>query len=94
MAIWKATEWETTSGWHCNCVDDLAKSSAAWWRPARILKISPAQFLEILLTKYKPDNFSYNKETGFCCWSWKSQTQMRLYKNWINAEARKANYQI
>ena len=95
MAVWKASEWESpVSGWHCNCVDNLVGSSAAWWHPARILGISPAQFLMILIERYKPDYFSYSEETGFCCWSWKSQVQMRAYKNWINAEARKVNYQI
>jgi Uma2 family endonuclease len=94
MAIWKATEWETTSGWHANCVDNLAKGSGAWWHPARILGISPAQFIELLLTKYKPDHFMYSKDTCFCTWSWSDQNKMREFKNFINRKAREANYQI
>lgn len=92
--IFKMTEWETASGWHCNCVDNLAGGSAVWCLPARILKISPADFLKLLLEKYKPDYFYYNPETGFANWAWKSQAKMRVYKNMINAEARKQNFQI
>ena len=92
--IWKATEWETISGWHCNCVDNLGKGSGTWYIPARILGISPAAFITLLFDKFKPDHFYYNSETGFCNWSWTKQTDMRRYKNWINAEARKKNFQI
>lgn len=94
MGVWKATEWESNSKWHCNCVDDLGHNSSAWWHPARILGISPAQFIELLLTKYKPDHFSYSKESGFCNWSWDSQDKMREFKNFINRKAREVNYQI
>ena len=92
--IWQVKEWESESGWHCNCVDDLANNSAAWWLPARVLGISPADFIKLLLTKYKPDEFYFNPDTCFCCWSWKSQSQMRLYKNWINRIAREKKFEI
>ena len=93
--IWKAEEWQNADEyWHCNCTSNLAQGSAIWYHPARILGITPAAFIELLITKYKPDRFYYNKESCFCSWAWKSQTQMRKYKNWINAEARKKNYQI
>lgn len=92
--LYKQSEWESESGWHCNCIDNLGKNSAAWWHPARILKISPAQFIELLITKFKPDYFYFNKETCFCSWSWKDQSKMRIYKNYINAAARKVDYQI
>lgn len=92
--LYHQSEWESISGWHCNCVDNLGKDSAAWWHPARILGVSPAQFIAILIERFKPDTFNYDAKTCFCSWSWKSQTAMRKYKNWINAEARKVNYQI
>ena len=92
--LYHQSEWESVSGWHCNCVDNLGKDSGAWWHPARILGVSPAQFIAILIERFKPDTFYYNAETCFCSWSWKSQAAMRKYKNWINAEARRVNYQI
>lgn len=93
--IYKLTEWQSSSDiWYCSCVDNLAQNSGAWWLPARVLNISPAEFIKLLLTKYKPDIFSFNKEKCVCIWGWKDQSKMRLYKNWLNAEARKANFQI
>lgn len=93
--IYKSEEWQGSSGnWYCNCLSNLGSNAGAWYMPARILNISPAQFIELLITKYKPDNFSFNKDTCFCCWSWKSQTAMRKFKNDINAAARKANFQV
>lgn len=93
--IYKLTEWQNSSGiWYCNCIDNLAQNSGAWWLPARVLNISPADFIKLLLSKYKPDVFSFNKEKCFCCWGWKDQSAMRKFKNELNAEARKVNFQI
>lgn len=94
MSVWKASEWESELGWHANCVDNLAHDSALWYHPARILNITPAAFVELLINEYKPDKITYNAEKNVLLFSWKSQTQMRKYKNWINAAARKVNYQI
>jgi Uma2 family endonuclease len=93
--IWKATEWETVGmGWHANCTDNLAGGSSLWYHPARILGISPADFVELLVKEYKPDTLIYDEERNVLLFSWKSQAQMRKYKNAMNAAARKVNYQI
>lgn len=93
--LYQQTEWQSPSGaWHCNCVDNLAGGSGTWYLPARILGLAPADFLEMLITNFKPDHFVYDKEKCFCQWSWNSQSLMRKYKNWINAAARKANFQV
>ena len=93
--IFKMTEWQSSSGlWYCNCIDNLAQNSGAWWLPARVLNITPAEFLKLLLSKYKPDVFNFSKEYFFCSWAWKDQSSMRKFKNDMNAAARKANFQI
>lgn len=93
--LYQQSEWQSPSNaWHCNCIDNLAGNSGAWYLPARILGLTPADFLKILITDFKPDHFSYDKEKCFCQWSWKSQSAMRKYKNFINAAARKVNFQI
>lgn len=93
--IWKATEWETIGmGWHANCVDNLAGGSSLWYHPARILGISPAEFIEWIIKNYKPDYINYSEDANLLIFTWKSQAQMRKYKNYINAQARKVNYQI
>ena len=48
--IWQATEWQGSSGnWYCNCLDNLAGGYGAWFMPARILDITPAEFLTLLI---------------------------------------------
>lgn len=93
--LYQQSEWQSPSGaWHCNCIDKLGANSGAWYLPARILGLTPADFVEFLMTNFKPDHFSYCKEKCFCQWSWDKQASMRKYKNYINAAARKVNFQI
>ena len=92
-------EWESpVSGWRCGCIDNLAHDSGVWYLPARVLGISPAEFIELLITKFKPDHFHYSfGEDGTTCfvdYSWDFQSKMREFKNYINAQARKNNFQI
>ena len=92
--VYKQTEWESPSGWHCNCVDNLGGGSGTWYYPARILGISPAEFVSFLMTNFKPDKFYYDPESCFCSWCWNKQADMRKYKNFINKKAREVNFQI
>ena len=95
MGIWKAEEWQDEVGnWHCGDVSHLAKNSNAWYHGARILGIPPAAFIKKLIEDFKPDDFYHSSDYSFCCWSWKNQSQMRRYKNWINAAARAAKYEV
>lgn len=95
MIIYKQEEWQDATGyWHSNCVSNLSEGSSAWHLPARILGVTPEQFLTLLFEKYKPDRFFFDKEKCLCFWSWKDQQVMRKYKNFINAEARKRNFLI
>ena len=92
--IWKAEEWESESGWHCNCVSNLVNGSSYWWHQARIWQLTPADFIEFLIKEYKPDNISYSVGPNLLIFSWREQNKMRIYKNRLNAQARKVNYQI
>ena len=92
--LYKCEEWESISGWHCGCLLDLAHNSNLWYLPARILDLTPAQFIEFLITNYKPDHIYFNKESCFFSYSWDKQESMRKFKRFINAAARKKNFQI
>lgn len=88
--IYKVTEWQSPTGyWHCNDTSDLAGIAGLWWVPARVLGVSPAEYIEILVRDFKPDNISFNNILLF---SWKNQSDMRKYKNWINKIARDKNF--
>jgi hypothetical protein len=93
--LYKCTEWQGATGkWNCNCVDNLAGGSGTWYYPARILGVSPAEFISLLIKDFKPDDTYFNPETCYFSWSWKKQEDMRKYKNWINRKAREVNFQI
>ena len=92
--LYKLSEWESESGWHAGCVDNLASNSNAWWLPARILNISPAAFVEWVIKEYQPDDVYFSEEKCLFFFSWKSQEKERKYKNYINKKARERNFQI
>lgn len=88
------SEWGEPGSWQCNDVSDLCSVRALWWAPARMLNISPAEYAKLLIEKFHPDSIKYFQETDVLCYSWKKQADMRVFKNWLNAEARKRNYII
>lgn len=92
--LYKATEWEAMSGWKCGCVDNLKEDSGAWYMPARVLGITPAQFIELVINEYGADRVSFNKDACFFHYAWSSQEKMRKFKNYLNKVAREKNFQI
>ena len=56
-------EWQGASGaWYCNDTSDLKSNRGKWWMPARMLNISPAEFIELLIDRFAPDYITYNQE--------------------------------
>lgn len=95
MHLLRYEEWQGAGGyWHCNDTSDLKNNSSAWYHPARMLGISPVDFVKLLIERFQPDHIKFYQEANVLTYSWKSQAKMRLYKNWLNAEARKRNYRI
>lgn len=94
MGVYKMTEWESESGWHCNDVSDLGHGSGYWWHAARACNMTPADFIKFLINNYHPDKISYHLGNNCLLYSWNSQVKMREFKNFVNAQARKNNYQI
>ena len=97
--IYKATEWEQNERWHCNDVSNVSKGSSSWWYPCRILDLTPANFVKLLIDKYKADVCwispnKNNKNNGLLLWDWQNVEDMRKYKKDINAAARKKKFYI
>ena len=91
----KYTEWQGAAGsWYCNDTSDLTSIRSLWWAPARMMNIAPAEYVEWLVTNFKPDYIVYNEERDVLVYSWRKITDMRLFKNKLNALARKYNYVI
>jgi hypothetical protein len=91
----RLTEWQGGSGvWYCADVEELGSKTACHWRHLpHLLNLSSLEFIQLLKDKYKVTQVSYSDETDTLVFSWKSQADMRLFKNGINAIARKQNYQ-
>lgn len=91
--LYKASMWQGGSGkYHCSDIEDLGHGSGRWWVPCRILNISPADYVKLLVEKFKVSTIRFNYEMNFLQFNWDKESDCRAYKNWINAEARKANY--
>lgn len=91
----KYVEWQGAGDqWLCNDTSDLTSIRSKWWLPARMLNLSPADFVKMLIEKFKPDNIWYSKEYDVLGYSWKNINECRLFKNWLNKEARKRKYII
>ena len=91
--VWQAEEWESVSGWHCGCVKDLAHDSNAWYLPARILNLAPADYIKYMIDNFNPIVHT-NKDKCLIFFSWEKQADMRKFKNFINKKARECNFQI
>lgn len=92
--VWQVVEWQSGSGqWHCNDTSQLSKGSAMWWIPCRILGISPADYVKLLIEQYHADVY-WSEGNNLLLWSWEKQSEMRKFKNFINARARAINFII
>lgn len=95
MSIFKLTEWNDVTGrWFCANVDDLGKGSSSWTHLLKITGKAPTEFVTSLVKDYKADSVSYLPEKNVLTYSWKNQTEMRVFKNEINRKARSMNYTI
>jgi hypothetical protein len=93
--LYKMSEWEAPGGrWYCGCIDHLGSADNTWYIPCRFLGISPAEYVKLILVKYKPDKYYFEKEKCIFIFSWMDQSKMRKFKNDMNAAARKVNFKI
>lgn len=95
MQILKYSEWSDGIGnWYVNDTSDLLSPRALWWAPARMLNISPVEYVQLLIENFHPDTIKYSLEYDVLIYSWKSIEQARKFKNWINAQARKYQFKL
>ena len=92
--LYKTSEWQGGGGglWYCNDVEDLAGVSSRWWTPVRLLGITPAEYVTMLVQEFKVDKIHFSYEHNVLTFGWKSQQAMRKYKNWINKKAREKQF--
>ena len=87
--------WDDGFGnYHTNDCTDLASMRGLWWIPARMLGITPAEYVQLLIERFKADRIKYYQDADVLVYSWRSLQKARDFKNWLNAEARKRNFKI
>lgn len=91
--LMKYTEWESAAGWHSGDVSDLAHNSNSWWYPARLLDMSPADYILFLKEKYSAHDFIYFEEKNLLLWSW-TKEDCHAFTLFINSISRKKNFII
>lgn len=92
--IYKMTEWydSTVGTWHCNDVSH-GYQYAVWWVVPRLLNISPANYVKLLIEDYHAE-VTYFKDEDVLIFQWRNQSDMRRFKNTINRIAREKQFYI
>lgn len=94
--ILRLEEFECAGEWHCAATKEIGKIGNKWYTLPFALKMSAYDFVELLITKFKPDNISLREGPlgSVLIYSWNKQTDMRVFKNWINAQLRKVQFYV
>lgn len=97
--LYKTSEWQSPSGaWYVADTSDLAHDSAAWWIPARFLKISLEEYILLLKDTYNAtiDKFypESNEGKSLLLFHWDNYSDAHKYLLWVNRMARNGNWTI
>lgn len=87
---------EANGEWGCYAAQEVGKVGNQWYTPARALSMELSDYVELIVRKFKPDRISFlqSPPDGLLLFSWHSQAQMRLYKNWLNQELRRVQFYV
>ena len=94
MHILKYTDWQGPLGWFAGDVSDLANGSNYWWHSARMLKMSPADYVAFLLREFKPDYINYLKSSNVLMFYWKNYGDCKKFCSFINKEAKDRKFYV
>jgi hypothetical protein len=93
--VLKYSEWQSPTGfYYCNDTSNLGGIAGEWWVPSRMLGMSPAEYVEWLVTTYKPDKISFNGKTLIYSWAKENYGLCHKFVLYINAQARKRNFLV
>lgn len=94
--LYRLDEWQSTGTkiWYCEHTGSYPQGVQKWVIPARVLNMSVDDFLRMLIKDFKPDVITVKEDGSFVSWGWSKQSEMRKFKNWMNAKSRAINFQI
>lgn len=89
--IYKTSEWQTAAGWYVNDTSDLVGQAGLWYIPARLLNMTPAQYIEWLVKEYQPDRIIFDEILIFS-WNKEHYDKAHAYSLYINSVARRKKF--
>lgn len=94
--ILKLDELEQNGWWSCYYSKRVTSVWNMWYTPARALGLEPADYVQMVIDKFHPDKIIYSDkpEHLLVLFKWKKQSDMRVFKNWINKQFRDRKFYI
>lgn len=94
--LYQLSEFKCANGWTCFCPDLLKLPHGAWHYPALVLDTSVKDYVYKLYKDYNAKIIPFFKNGKFewLAVFWDNQSDMRRFKNAVNAAARKKNFTI
>ena len=94
--ILRLEEFECAGWWYCTATKEIGKIGNKWYTIPFALKMSSYDFVDLLITKFKPDKISLKEGSlgSVLIYAWKKQSDMRVFKNWVNAQLRKVQFYV
>lgn len=92
--VYKTSIWDESGKiFHCNDIEDLGNNSALWYIPARILGITPAAYIKLMIEKFNA-KVSYLPKSAIILFQWDNYNDCNKYKLFINKKARERKFII
>ena len=94
--LYKAKDWADFSDRHHVQCDDLVGTGRNWIEPARIIGVTPTEFILMLKNSFDADIRPYRRDgkITFIDYSWSRLQDARSFRNFINECAREKDYKI
>lgn len=82
--FYKVSEWQSPTGnWHVNDVSNLSGIAGHWWVPARLLKMTPADYIAWLIKNYQPDEVRWVSDKKLFFFSWNKENYSKAHSYYL-----------
>ena len=94
--ILRLEEFECAGVWYCAAINELGKIGNKWYTLPFALQMTPYDYVKMLVEKFHPDSVHLldGPNGSVLVYWWRKQADMRVYKNWMNAQLRKYQFMV
>lgn len=91
MRAYKSVVWQSANNiWEVNDVASCGYGTAGkWYTQARILNLSPVEFVKVLDEKYHAVGFRYVEKTDYLAFHFTNEEDAKKYSKTLNSTAKK-----